>query len=252
MVEPEVDHLLLELALGVDVAQELDLDILRANDAAGTVEGGEDLKLLRGEAGEELIALGGRQGLSQRMKLGEVEAAERLESFVRREGEDLGRGLGELGEGVWLWLGFFGIGLLLLFFLDVLLLAVVVDGVAALAAGDARLVLECGANLLVGGVELHQLVEGKLHRGIGGEAGVEGAVVDGVGAELLLEPGAEADGAQPRQVAGARAVGEAVEDEQKAFVAGNGVGDGVLWRDSGGGVMASCAASRFTRRATAQ
>jgi len=58
-----------------------------------------------------------------------------------------------------------------------------------------------------------------LHGGELIEAGGELSLVDGVGVELLIEPGIEAHGFYGFEIAGARAEGEAIEGVEDALVA---------------------------------
>ena len=94
-----------------------------------------------------------------------------------------------------------------------------VDGFFGFAARDAGAsAVHVGADHGVRGIALHHLLEGELHGRVGGEACVEGTVVDLRGVQLLVEPGLEAHGADALEIAGGGAVGEAVEDLQNPFV----------------------------------
>src|SRR5271154_1735568 len=70
VVEPEVGHDLVELALSVEVAEEFGLEQLGIDEGGRTIEGDDVLQLLRGEALHETGALGGRaQLLAERAQL---------------------------------------------------------------------------------------------------------------------------------------------------------------------------------------
>ena len=136
----------------------------------------------------------------------------------------------EKGWGIWGG-GVLIVALLLIFFERHL---VGIDGFFGLTTGySGAATVHVGANHLLGWVHLHHLLQGKLHGGVGGEAGFEGAVVDVHGVHLLAEPCVEPHGADALDVTGTGAVGEAVEDLQDLLVVsegGEGMGGGGLRR----------------------
>ena len=92
VIEPEVDHDFLKLALSVDVAEELGLGCFGGDDSLWAGEGSEGFELLGGEAVGEVLALLGGERATELLELGGLHFAECGEALVGGQVKELGGG----------------------------------------------------------------------------------------------------------------------------------------------------------------
>jgi len=245
VIEPEVGHDLLELALAEDGAEDLGFGEF-ADDCFGGADvrshTGEDLAFARAEVGEEEIFLVAGDVGGEGDAVGDGELDEDGHSLIFGEGEELacdaGGGFlvgfllgGGFGVGGWGEIGF-AVGVELVevpIFVEFRDLDFVhgdeegVVGVGAAAFGD----LFDGEAV---GEELEGLLGLEVEGGVVGQAVVEGGVGDAGGVELLLEPLFGGHGEEFLEVAGAWAEGEAVEELLGSFLLGERGGFCGAWR----------------------
>ncbi len=232
MIEPEVCHDLLELALGEDGAEELGLGEL-AGDLVGGSDVGchavEDLALSGVEVAEKEIFLVAGDVGSEGDAVGDGELDNRGHTLVAGKREEVS---GNTGGG----------GLIGLFLGGELVVGGLRDDMGAVGVELMKLVVAVefvdldlihggkrgvsgGGTLALGDLlddaavreECESLLGGHVEGGELGKAAVQDVVGDGGGVELLLKPLIWTDSEDVLDVAGAGAEGEAVQELDGAF-----------------------------------